>query len=294
MCCIGKIMYREKLDTLFRRLPNRGDEIIENLKGLVKYQNFVIEEQIIIQARNNGVEIPNETIMQKDRQRIVEHDKAIDVCVNLNQLANRAHMEKIFDFNPTPVVGEISRYDKTDHAKVAYYVADFVNEYYNLGIQLERYDKALDSTTYEKINRISEKEWFGATQNYLPEESYDESRLDNAREIIHNRIEREDLHLDTLRDVIDKNPDGVDLVLQNDVSIHIEKNGDYDVTIETKRPLTQTSGILTDEISAGFEKEADNKVKARDILYNQLRSVVKQNGGISHQSVMQHGLDEER
>ena len=281
-------MYKEKLDHLFRRAAGDTELIIEHLKQLVHYQNFCVEQQILLQARNNGVDISPETLMQKDRQRILEHDKAISSVCSINSIAKANGCGKIFDFEPHLAEGKISKFEQDDHRVVGIIVADFINEYYNLGLQMSR--EGLDDTTFYQTKKVSEKEWFGATENTLPKVEYDKTRLDNAPENIKNDIDWEEKQLSALKEVINKNKI-VSITLYNGVEMSITKNNDFDVTLRTDKEFTRTSGILRDETNAGFEQTGEKEMSAKDILLNQINEIIKDNGGISYESVKEYHLD---
>lgn len=280
-------MYREKLDTLFQKAKGLSDDIIENLKQLVRYQNFCIEEQILLQARSNGINIPSGTIEQKDKQRILEHDKAINAIVSINTIAHKNGCQKIFDFEPHPVSGQISKFEQNDHTVAAYIVADFINEYYNLGLEMSRYDRAFDDTTFNKVNRIQEKEWFGATEALLPKEEYNEARLDLAPETVKTDVTRIEEQINDLKDIM-KSKSEVDITLFNGVEMDIKKNNDYSVTLTSRKDFTDTSGILRPETSAGFEADGPKKMSAKDLLMAQIEEIIKDNGGINNASIQKH------
>lgn len=291
-------MYREKLNKLFEMVSrsNHKEEIMEtitaNLKTLVRYQNHIIEGVILSQARANGIEIANADIEKNNRERIMLHDKAIDAMVNVNTQAKVLGISPIFDINPNPAKDTMYKYDQNDHVKAAYMVADFINEYYNLGIQFERYDRAIDATTYNKIH-ISEKEWFEATSFSLPEREYDEEKINNIAEIIKNRISRENLSIEALTEMIKETKEDIFIKLGNDVKLTISPTQDgltHDVMLETK--TEETYGILTEETSPGFVKDENDprKQRALELFRNQITAVIKDNGGISHESIKENGL----
>ncbi len=64
----------------------------------------------------------------------------------------------------------------------------------------------------------------------------------------------------------------------------------YNVRVETKYP--GAFGVLTNETRPGFEKEegATNIFSAKEIFKSQLREVIKDNGGFSHQSIKENDL----
>lgn len=284
-------MYREKLDLVFKKAPNHGEYVIDKLKDLVRYQNFCIEEQILLQARNQGVDIPAETIMNKNKQKVVEHDKAIAAVCAINDIAHRCGCMKVFDFEPHYIEGDLSRYDQNDHAKVAYIVADFVNEYYSLGLEMGKYDRALDDTTFAKLKTIKDDEYLGATEYDLPKAEYYEERINTAPEEFNNKIERDNKHLAALEGVLDKTG-SVNITLHDGVEMSIIKANDYDVTIKSQKDFKDTSGILRSETIAGFESTGPKEMSAKDLLMAQIKEIIKDNGGISYKSVQEHKLND--
>lgn len=286
-------MYKEKLDMLFQRASEKQAlNVIENLKALVRYQNFCIEEQILFQARNNGISIPDEMIKQKDIERISEHDKVIDACLTINEIARAIGTVKIFDVEPNRAENQIAKYDSTEHAKTAYIVAHFINEYYDLSLEMERYDRVLDSTTFEKTKTIREKEWFGASAFDLPTAEFYPERLNKAVESIHRDVTIQDAQLENFRRILRDQTGQLDMQLKNGVKMTLSKEDGYTVTLETRKPFRNTSGVLTNETTAGFEPQGDNKMCAKDIVFNQLKDIVKQNGGFSYQTCQEYDLDE--
>ncbi len=286
-------MFKEKLDMLFQKANEKQAlNVIENLKVLVRYQNFCIEEQILFQARENGIYISDEIIKQKDLERITQHDKVIDACLTINDIAKGLGVIKIFDVEPKRVENQIARYDATEHAKTAFIVANFINDYYNLNLEMERYDRVLDSTTFEKTKTIKEKDWFGASAFDLPTAEYYPERLDNAVETTHKDVSFQEKQLDNFRKILRDQTGQLNMELRNGVKMTLSKEDGYSVILETKKPFKNTSGVLSNETNAGFEAYGESKMCAKDIVFNQLKDIVKQNGGFSYQTRQEYDLDE--
>jgi len=294
-------MYKEKLNNLFEKAAKTGQTeisnwIIDSLKALVRYQNHVIEGAILSQARQNGIDIPHAEIEKNNKERIKMHDEAIKGMLRVNKLASGVGAQRIFDITPTPMQNDnLYQYSPDDHMKAAYIVAEFVNEYYDLGLQFERYDRAIDETTYSKAS-VREQEWFRANEFDLPHREYSMARIDNIQSVTKEKVEKEEKNLENFHELL-KSGKSVQVELQNGVKLDVKNNdGTYDVSVTAKRDFKNTYGILTPETNAGFEQSPDDpKTKvALDMFESQLRDIVKQNGGFSDKTIQDYNLDEER
>lgn len=309
-------MYIEKLDMLFRRAPKRAEEIIDNLKELVKYTNIAVEESIYLQAKSAGCDIPDRKILDLDNQKIKLHDDACIACDKINKIAERVYMGKIFDFeikeNPNRNNPNAPKLDPDNHTKVAYFVSVFMNEYYkDASLQLGPYSRTLDDIVYAKTDEI--RNWSRFDSEYdLPSKEYYEERLNNAPQKVKEAVTYAE-SCDIKKIMEDK--ESAAFNLKNGVKITVTKErdeksmfedfingndnsflGTYKIEIESTKDLRKNVSILTPETRIGieFDKENPNKMVGREIYPSQIQEIINSNMGFDKESFNKYKDDLEK
>lgn len=125
-----------------------GNDIADFLSNFPEYANIVIREQIMypIWQANDDQETFKDHVMNLDSLRKSAHDCAIDSVNILNRLMKR--------YNLPP----FSRVDTNDRQAVANFVAQFINETYQLGIGKSSDQMTLDDVAYDRQNPYDKSE----------------------------------------------------------------------------------------------------------------------------------------
>ena len=295
-------MYMEKLDTLFRRNPQNAENIISELKELVKYTNIAIEENLYLQARDAGCDIPDRKIMSLDIEKMRAHDKACMACERINEYAQDVGMRKIFDFelmeNPYKNKPNAPYYDPDNHAKVAYFISVFINEYYkDASLELGPYSRTLDDVVFAKTDEV--RNWNRINSEYdIPTKEYYEERLNNAPEKVKESVKYAE-SCDIKK--IMENKESATFNLKNGIKVTVTKErdessmfkdfmegekdesflGTYKIEIESKQDLRKNVSILTPETRMGIDYDKENpcRMVGREIYPSQIQEIINNNMG---------------
>lgn len=150
-------MYIEKIQRLMEKAPGESQDIVDYASYLTKYVNTVAMQELR-QDQNRALLVTDRITQEEyisriermNEERNNDHDKACAACKNINDIAKRNGLPKIFDFEPQLVQDKTGRmaYSQDNHHKVAGFCASFINEYYERG--------ALKENQY-LIDQVAEK-----------------------------------------------------------------------------------------------------------------------------------------
>lgn len=128
---------------IFEKAPSQAEDVIDNAAILTNYVNTVINHVLRtkqFQAYLATDRIDRDEYLQRtqelNKQRNEAHDKACEACDAINQIAVRAKIKKVFDFELEPMKDErgyFKGYSQNNHHKVSLFCAQFVNEFYQHG-----------------------------------------------------------------------------------------------------------------------------------------------------------------
>lgn len=257
-------MYIEKIHTLFHKAPSEIDDVIDYSMQMVSYVNSVINHQL--QQERNRLYLISGRIDQQEYIQKIEalndnrnqaHDKACLACHNINVIAERHHMPKIFDFELEMIKdrnGITKGASQNNHYFVSQFCAQFVNEYYEKGTKeynvnimddIANRDKPYNVKELSKMETVA-NEWI----NHLSESKiapYIEAGQKDIR-------------------------------LQDDVNIHIVKNNmDYSVDVQIAG-----KGCI-DDISPDNAFFFDKNGYGQDVPISVIQEIVLEHGGINHE-----------
>ena len=297
-------MYAEKFEQLFRRYPGCESRVTDNVKNMISYVNHVIEETMLSQAYRYTGDIREnmQKINEMELKRKNLHDIACEACAAINNIAKEVELPEIFPFRSgeLEVINDrFQKYSPDNHGECAVYISELMNEYYDLGLEIERNKTGIDKVFEAKMPKVSEARLADmALGDNFP--AYSKVKADfirkNTNRIMENRREAADIFVDLIKN----NFGGRSIVLDNGIELYVEpedneKSNGLISKISGKQPTEIQNFIVKIKSTNGLNLQSENifpkgikeffqidgtrdKMVARDMVAGQIKDIIVFNG----------------